>query len=107
MKKSLKRAVAVSAVCAAGLAGTLTTTTTATADEARKAPAKELTDFGMTALAYGTKVGVGGVDRGDFRVGDNPRMPIEQAETLAYDIIGEDTIAGVIDLRDVPFGGGF
>ncbi|MEC9053374.1 MAG: hypothetical protein VX747_12990, partial [Actinomycetota bacterium] len=62
MKKSLKRAVAVSAVCAAGLAGTLTTTTTATADEARKAPAKELTDFGMTALAYGTKVGVGGVD---------------------------------------------
>ena len=61
MKKSLKRAVAVSAVCAAGLAGTLTTTTTATADEARKAPAKELTDFGMTALAYGTKVGVGGV----------------------------------------------
>ncbi len=62
MKKSLKRAVAVSAVCAAGLAGTLTTTTTATADEARKAPSKELTDFGMTALAYGTKVGVGGVD---------------------------------------------
>ena len=62
MKKSLKRAVAVSAVCAAGLAGTLTTQTTATADEARKAPAKELTDFGMTALAYGTKVGVGGVD---------------------------------------------
>ena len=59
MKKSFKRAVAVSAVCAAGLAGTLTT---ATADEARKAPAKELTDFGMTALAYGTKVGVGGVD---------------------------------------------
>ncbi|WP_415836654.1 hypothetical protein, partial [Nocardioides marinus] len=62
MKKSLKRAVAVSAVCAAGLAGTLTTQTTATADEARKAPAKEITDFGMTALAYGTKVGVGGVD---------------------------------------------
>ena len=69
MKKSLKRAVAVSAVCAAGLAGTLTTTTTATADEAAKYgpfvaqdPAKRVTDFGMTALAYGTKVSLGGVD---------------------------------------------
>lgn len=64
MKKSLKRAVAVSAVCAAGLAGTLTTTaTTATAGEsANKGSEKSLTNFGMYALAYGTKVGVGGVD---------------------------------------------
>lgn len=63
MKKSLKRAVAVSAVCAAGLAGTLSTTaTTATAGESAKRAEKSLTDFGMTALAYGTKVGVGGVD---------------------------------------------
>ncbi len=69
MKKSLKRAVAVSAVCAAGLAGTLTTQTTATADQAAKYgpfvaqdPAKRITDFGMTALAYGTKVSLGGVD---------------------------------------------
>ncbi len=69
MKKSLKRAVAVSAVCAAGLAGTLTTTTTATADEAvnngpfvAQDPSKRLTDFGMTALAYGTKVSLGGID---------------------------------------------
>ena len=64
MKKTLTRAVAVSAVCAAGLAGTLTTTaTTATAGEsANKGAEKSLTNFGMYALAYGTKVGVGGVD---------------------------------------------
>lgn len=61
MKKSLKRAVAVSAVCAAGLAGTLTTTPAATAKVDGSAP-KVLTNFGMTALAYGTKIGVGGVD---------------------------------------------
>jgi len=61
----------------------------------------------MTGLNGLEIVGVGGTDAGDFRVGDNPRMPIEQAETLAYDIIGEDNIAGVIDIRDVPFGGGF
>lgn len=63
MKKSLKRAVAVSAVCAAGLAGTLTTTSTATAEPAeRKAPAGTITNFGMSSLAYGTKLAVGGVD---------------------------------------------
>lgn len=64
MKKSLKRAVAVSAVCAAGLAGTLTTaTTTATAGPAeRRAPAGTITNFGMSSLAYGTKLAVGGVD---------------------------------------------
>lgn len=72
MKKSLKRAVAVSAVCAAGLAGTLGTTSSATAGEsAGRAttspfvvdnPARVLTDFGMTGLAYGTKVALGGVD---------------------------------------------
>lgn len=64
MKKSLKRAVAVSAVCAAGLAGTLTTTaTTATAgSSAKKASAESVTNFGMKALAYGTKVNVGGID---------------------------------------------
>lgn len=60
MKKSLKRAVAVSAVCAAGLAGTLTTTPAATA-KAEDAP-RVLTDFGMTALAYGTKISLGGID---------------------------------------------
>lgn len=63
MKKSLKRAVAVSAVCAAGLAGTLTTQTTATAQPAeRRAPAGTITNFGMSSLAYGTKVAVGGID---------------------------------------------
>ena len=61
----------------------------------------------MTGLNGLESVGMGGVDAGDFRVGDNPRMPIEQAENLAYDIIGEDNIGGVIDIRDVPFGGGF
>lgn len=63
MKKSLKRAVAVSAVCAAGLAGTLTTTPATAGDAAEaKAPARTLTNFGMNSIAYGTKVAVGGVD---------------------------------------------
>lgn len=64
MKKTLTRAVAVSAVCAAGLAGTLTTTaTTATAGTAdRQAPTGQITNFGMSSLAYGTKLAVGGVD---------------------------------------------
>lgn len=63
MKKSLKRAVAVSAVCAAGLAGTLGTTGTATAGEsAGKASSGAVTGFGMKALAYGTKLNVGGID---------------------------------------------
>ncbi len=61
----------------------------------------------MTGLNGLESVGMGNVDPGDFRVGDNPRMPIEQAENLAYDIIGEDNIGGAIDIRDVPFGGGF
>ncbi len=61
MKKSLKRTVAVSAVCAAGLAGTLTTTPAATAKAEAPAP-KVLTDFGMTALAYGTKISLAGID---------------------------------------------
>ena len=61
MKKSLKRAVAVSAVCAAGLAGTLTTTTTATADEAAERGSGKISNFGMKALTFGTRLDVGGV----------------------------------------------
>ena len=64
MKKSLKRAAAASAVCAVSLAGTLATNPTAVAGEAAEARAnqKAITDFGMKALAFGTKVSVGGVD---------------------------------------------
>ncbi|MDO3395620.1 hypothetical protein QWJ41_07835 [Nocardioides sp. SOB44] len=64
MKKSLKRAAAASAVCAVSLAGTLATNPTAVAGEAAEARAnqKVITDFGMKALAFGTKVSVGGVD---------------------------------------------
>lgn len=64
MKKSLKRAAAATAVCAVGLAGTLATNPAALADEAARAPAnqKVLTDFGMKALAFGTKIAVGGID---------------------------------------------
>ena len=64
MKKSLKRAAAASAVCAVSLAGTLATNPTAVAGEAAEARAsqKPITDFGMKALAFGTKVSVGGVD---------------------------------------------
>jgi hypothetical protein len=61
----------------------------------------------MTGLNGMESVGMGGIDRGDFRVGDNPRMPIEQAETLAYDLIGEDNIGGEISIVEVPFAGGF
>lgn len=63
MKTTLRRAVAVSAVCAAGLAGTLTTPTTATAEDGPSARAeRRLTDFGMKANVYGTKVLLGGVE---------------------------------------------
>lgn len=64
MKKSLKRAAAASAVCAVSLAGTLATNPTAVAGEAAEARAsqKPITDFGMKALAFGTKVSVNGVD---------------------------------------------
>lgn len=62
MKKSLKRAVAVSAVCAAGLAGTLGTTPATAGQSAEKKSAQQVTNFGMKALAYGTKVNVGGID---------------------------------------------
>ena len=48
-----------------------------------------------------------GPDAGNFLVRDNPRMPIEQAENLAYDIVGEDNIGGDIILVGVPFGGDF
>ncbi|MBF4160902.1 hypothetical protein [Nocardioides acrostichi] len=63
MNKTLTRAVAVSAVCAAGLAGTLASGPTASADGAdAKGAASELTDFGMKAVAFGTKVNIGGVE---------------------------------------------
>ncbi|NYD59664.1 hypothetical protein BKA08_003902 [Nocardioides marinisabuli] len=64
MKKSFKRAAAASAVCAVSLAGTLATNPTAVAGEAAEARAsqKAITDFGMKALAFGTKVSVGGID---------------------------------------------
>ncbi|MEP7738774.1 hypothetical protein ABKW28_14060 [Nocardioides sp. 31GB23] len=64
MKKSLKRAAAASAVCAVSLAGTLAANPTAVAGESTEARAnqKTITDFGMKALAFGTKVSVGGID---------------------------------------------
>ncbi len=64
MKKSLKRAAAASAVCAVSLAGTLATNPTALAGEATGARGsqKALTEFGMKAQAFGTKVSVGGID---------------------------------------------
>jgi hypothetical protein len=64
----------------------------------------------MTGLygleSVGMAVGVSGTP-GHFIVRDNPRMPIEQAEALAYDIIGEDNIGGQIIIEDVFYGGGF
>jgi len=48
-----------------------------------------------------------GPDAGNFLVRDNPRLPIEQAENLAYDIVGEDNIGGDVILIGVPFAGGF
>jgi len=48
-----------------------------------------------------------GPDAGNFLVRDNPRLPIEQAEELAHDIVGEDNIGGDIILIGVPFGGEF
>lgn len=68
MKKSLTKALAITAVCAAGLAGPLAAGTSANAEAPAKSPQaakkseRKLTDFGMTALAFGTKVGVGGVE---------------------------------------------
>jgi hypothetical protein len=62
---------------------------------------------GLNGLeSVGMAVGHSGTP-GHFIVRDNPRMPIEQAETLAYDIIGEDNIGGRIIIEDVLFGGGF
>lgn len=64
MKKSLSRAVAITATCAAGLAGTLISVPTAGA-EAPTAPSARggnVTDFGLWADVYGTKVLVNGVE---------------------------------------------
>lgn len=64
MKKSLSRAVAITAACAAGLAGALTWTPAADAQApaAPRARAGNVTDFGLWAYVYGTKVLVNGVE---------------------------------------------
>lgn len=65
MKKSLKRAVAVSAAGAlcAGLAGTMPAGSAVADEAAPAAKAKNnISNFGMTGLAYGTKVVIGGAD---------------------------------------------
>lgn len=96
MKKSLKRAVAVSAVCAAGLAGTLTTTPAATA-KAEDAP-KVLTDFGMTALAYGTKLSLGGVDIKSLKDAKTLQACTRTTglERLAPSLLSTDQIAALL-----------
>ncbi|MBN93341.1 MAG: hypothetical protein CL928_04610 [Deltaproteobacteria bacterium] len=48
-----------------------------------------------------------GPDAGNYLVRDNPRLPMEQAEALAFDIVGEDNIGGDVIILDVPFGGSF
>ncbi|WP_205471004.1 hypothetical protein [Nocardioides sp. SYSU D00038] len=63
MKKSLTQAVAVSAVCAAALAGSIGATagSTATAVGAQAKP-KGITEFGFRANVFGTKAVVDGVE---------------------------------------------
>lgn len=64
MKKSLKRVATTSAVCAVGLAGTIAANPTAVAGEAARdrADHRAMSNFGMKAQAFGTKVSVGGID---------------------------------------------
>ena len=97
MKKSFKRAVAVSAVCAAGLAGTLTTTPAATAQDDAQAP-KVLTDFGMTALAYGTKISLAGVDVKSLKDAKTLQACTRTTglERLAPSLLSTDTIAELL-----------
>lgn len=97
MKKSFKRAVAVSAVCAAGLAGTLTTTPAATAKDEAPAP-KVLTDFGMTALAYGTKISLAGVDVKSLKDAKTLQACTRTTglERLAPSLLSTDTIAELL-----------
>ncbi|MFN7151929.1 MAG: hypothetical protein ACK4V6_20915, partial [Microthrixaceae bacterium] len=97
MKKSFKRAVAVSAVCAAGLAGTLTTTPAATARDDAQAP-KVLTDFGMTALAYGTKISLAGVDVKSLKDAKTLQACTRTTglERLAPSLLSTDTIAELL-----------
>ncbi|WP_300641085.1 hypothetical protein [Nocardioides sp.] len=97
MKKSFKRAVAVSAVCAAGLAGTLTTTPAATAQDDAPAP-KVLTDFGMTALAYGTKISLGGIDVKSLKDAKTLQACTRTTglERLAPSLLSTDTIAELL-----------
>ncbi len=97
MKKSLKRVVAVSAVCAAGLAGTLTTTPAATAQDDAPAP-KVLTDFGMTALAYGTKISLGGIDVKSLKDAKTLQACTRTTglERLAPSLLSTDTIAELL-----------
>lgn len=97
MKKSFKRAVAVSAVCAAGLAGTLTTTPAATARADAQAP-KVLTDFGMTALAYGTKISLAGVDVKSLKDAKTLQACTRTTglERVAPSLLSTDTIAEIL-----------
>lgn len=97
MKKSFKRAVAVSAVCAAGLAGTLTTAPAATAQDDAQAP-KVLTDFGMTALAYGTKISLAGVDVKSLKDAKTLQACTRTTglERLAPSLLSTDTIAELL-----------
>jgi hypothetical protein len=66
VKKSLTRSVAVTAACAAGLAGALTCAPSAVAETeapaARKQAATNLTDYGFNATVAGTKILVNGVE---------------------------------------------
>jgi hypothetical protein len=62
VKKSLSRAVAITATCAAGLTGALTHIPSATAEAPAAAAASNLTDFGLWADVYGTKVLINGVE---------------------------------------------
>jgi hypothetical protein len=97
VKKSLKRAVAMTAVCAAGLAGTLTTTPAATARVEAPAP-KVLTDFGMTALAYGTKISLAGIDVKSLKDAKTLQACTRTTglERLAPSLLSTDTIAELL-----------
>ena len=68
MNKSLKKAVAVSAVCAAALAGGVASNATAVAKPSHSAAkAGGITKFGYKANVFGTKVVVNGVELEDLK----------------------------------------
>ena len=88
MKKSLHKAIAVSAVCAAGLAGALTTNASAVAGEssAASSSAPRLTNFGYNANVFGTKVVIGGVELKTLRDA-NAAQPCTRLAGLS-DVVG-------------------